>query len=476
MLGMKLLNLNRFFAKSKVQHFINDLVNNPAKDLRESLYSVLPNGGEIESYPSCSNGCTKYEVNLGTTCTKCGEVVMHQSEQELEPMLYIKKPAGVKTFINPTIYLDLIEMSWIGRKAFNPVLFLTISNYKPSKEHKAYLAMQAWDVERNWNYFTDNLRELVPRILQLIVDTTSRKFDNEMKAMIDLVNYADELVFTDVLPVINKLILAIEQTGDIKRKSPTTETYGLAITDLISLPTNPQRMDIKAKTRVGNVVGKAYRGLNDFYDETYQREGKKGGLCRSDTLGLRSPFTWRAVIVQICGPHRGDELELPWTAATYLYEPQILQVLGDEWGLSPSEAMEFLALRRRVYCPKLSELFHRILFSFTPLGSPAYHIRYPTLYSQSGQLQYVTRIKSDPEDKTVGVPAAALSGWNGDFDGDELTGNVLVDMNIYEGLKIAHLSRALLDINHPYEFGGSVKLPDPVAQMWCSAVTIHPNR
>ena len=423
MLGMKLLDLNSVFSKSRIQQYINDLVSDPNKDLRESLYSVMPNGGEIESYPSCTCGHTKYEINLGEKCKVCGDTVVHQTEQELESMFYIKKPTGVKKFLNPTVYIDLVEMCGIGQKVFNPIYFLTISNYKPTKEHKAYRAMLAWGVERSWNYFVENIRELIPRVLDLIVETTSRKMDHEMKAMIDLINYSDELVFCDVLPVLNKLILAIEQTGDIKRKSPTTEKYGLAITDLISLPTTPMRMSAKACVKVGNVVGKAYRGLNAFYDETYQREGKKGGLCRSDTLGLRSPFTWRAVITQICRPHRGDELELPWTASTYLFEPQLLMLLGDELGMSPNEAMDFIADRRRVYCPEMARMFHQILYSFTDKGCPSYHVRYPTLYAASGQLQYITVVKSDPEDKTVGVPAASLAGQNGDFDGKQCYGH-----------------------------------------------------
>lgn len=479
MLRMALLNLNRVFAKSKLQHFINDIVSDPSKDLRESLYTVLPSGGEIESYPSCWCGHTKYESHLGDICEKCGEPVIHRTEQDLESMFYIKKPAGINTFINPKVYLDLFEMCNINKGTFNPILFLTVSNYKPNKEHKAYKAMLAWEIERNWNYFTANLRTLIPRVLDLIVETTSRKFDHEMQAMIDLINYNDEVVFCDVIPVINKLILAIEQTGDIKQKSPTTEKYGLAITDLISLPTAEDvakgsvSVDAKYLKKANNIVGKAYRGLNDFFDETIKREGKKGGLCRSDTLGLRSPFTWRAVITQICEPHRGDELHLPWTASTYLLEPYILGILGDEWGMTPNEAFDFIARRRRVYCEKLDEMMHRIIYSFTDKGMPTYHVRYPTLYPQSGQLQYVTKIKKDPEDRTASVPAAALPGWNGDFDGDELTGNLLVDINIYNGLKIAHLSKGLLDINQPYEFSGAVKLPDPCVQMWASAVAIH---
>lgn len=475
MLGMQLLDLNDIFSKSKLQLYINDIVNDPGKDLRESLYHVLPNGGLIESYPSCRCGYTKYEESLGERCVKCGEVVTHDNDQNLESHFYIKKPIGINTFINPKIYLDLVTMCEMDKGSFNPIYFLTISNYKPKNEHKAYKAMLAWEIERSWNYFTANLRTLIPRVLDLIVETTSRKFDHEMKAMIDLINYNDDLVYTDVIPVINKLILAIEQTGDIKRKSPTTEKYGLAITDLISLPTEHAHNTNTAKylKRAQDVCGKMYRGLNEFFDETIKREGKKGGLCRSDMLGLRSPFTWRAVITQICIPHRGDEIHLPYTASTYLYEPQILQLLTDEMAMTPNEALNFLAERRRVYCETLHDMMTRIVYSYTDKGSPSYHVRYPTLYSQSGQLQYITVIKKDPEDKTVSVPAAALPGWNGDFDGDELTGCVIQDINLYRGLRIAHLSKSLLDINNAYSFGGAASLPAPVVQMWAGAVTIH---
>ncbi|AFI55419.1 hypothetical protein TSMG0136 [Halocynthia phage JM-2012] len=477
MLGMKLLNLNDVFSKSELQLHINDIVNGPGKDLKENLYNVLPNGGEIESYPSCRCGHTRYEDMLGEICPRCNTPVMHDAEQNLESRFYIAKPVGINKFLNPKIYMDLVEICSINKDTFNPIFFLTISNYKPTKEHKAYKAMLAWEIDRSWNYFVANIRTLIPKVLDLIIETTSRKFDHEMKAMLDLINYDDELIYSDVIPVINKLILAIEQTGDIKRKSPTTEKYGLAITDLISLPTKhgPGTNTVKHIRKVNDVCGKAYRGLNDFYDETIKREGKKGGLCRSDTLGLRSPFTWRAVIVQICVPHRGDELHMPYTACTYLYEPQILQILTDELAMTANEALNFLAERRRVFSNDLHKIMTRIIYSYTDEGSPTYHVRYPTLYSQSGQLQYITVIKKDPEDKTVGVPAAALPGWNGDFDGDELTGCIIQDMAIYNGLKIAHLSKALLDINNTYEFGGAAKMPDPIAQMWCSAVAIHTN-
>lgn len=430
MLGSDLINLNELYAKSKSQLHINDLVEDPTKNLRESLYNVLPEGGLIESYPTCGCGYAKYEENLEETCIKCGDKVEHRSEQNLESMFYIVKPVGVERFINPKIYIDLVTMCSINHNTFNPIHFLTISTYKPNKEHKAYLAMQAWGVERSWNYFVANIRELVPRVLQLIVDTTSRKFDHEMKAMVDLVNYHDDLIYCDVIPVINKLMLAIEQTGDIKRKSPTTEKYGLAITDLISLPTNPKTIipDAKYIKRANDITGKMYKGLNEFFDDTYKREGKKGGLLRGDTLGLRSPFTWRGVIVQITRPHLGDELELPWTASTYLFEPQILRILCDDMAMSPQEALEFIEARRRVHCTILKDMFKRILYSFTDRGCPSYHVRYPTLYQLSGQVQYVNVVKDDPEDKTIGVPAASLAGMNADFDGKSTV--LILDTNM----------------------------------------------
>ena len=427
MLRMKLLNLNEVYRLSTNNGIINSIMSDPDRALKDALYEQLPDGGKLESYPHCSCKALKYEYRLGEVCPKCRTPVGYNTEQELESLLYIAKPLGIKRFINPKIFIDLMTLCSMKNGGFNPICYLIDDRYKPSREPKAYKVMQAWEVERNWNYFCDNLRTLVPRIFDLINSHTKRRASQkyEMDAMLEAINYGDELVYCDYIPVVNKLILAIETTGDLKRKSPTTERYGKAITDCISLPYSgtPDAEDIvmdeRALTRHCNIVGRMYVGLDGFFEETIKREGKKGGLCRSDLFGLRAPFTWRTVITQICRPHKSDELVIPWAPAVGLLEPFILGELT-RLHLTPNEAMGLIEEHRRVYNKLLHKVMTDIIYSFTERGLPASFIRYPSLYRQSNQMMYISEIKADVDDMSTSVPAGALDGWNGDFDGKQI--------------------------------------------------------
>ena len=422
-LKMKMLNLNEKYRKATNHGLLNAVIEDPLRDLKDALYEQLPDGGRMEVYPMCSCKFLKEEHRLGQICPKCRTPVAYINEHDLESLLYISKPLGIKRFLNPKVFIDLMTLCSMNSGGFNPISYLVNSRYKPTttKDSKAYLAMQGWEVERNWNYFCDNLRILIPKVFELINTHTKRRDSHkyEMDAMIIEINMPDEQVYCDYIPVVNKIILAIETTGDLKRKSPTTEQYGKAITDCITLPyvDSPMAsmvpMTDKTVQRHCDIVGKMYLGLDTYFTETIQREGKKGGLCRSDLFGIRAPFTWRTVITQICIPHRADELHIPWAIGVGLLEPFIIGELI-RMQFSSNEAMKLIEDHRRVYSLLLDKVMHKIIYSFTKEGLPASFIRYPSLYRQSNQLQYITKIKTDVGDMTTSVSAACLNGYSGD--------------------------------------------------------------
>jgi len=496
------ISIDNDFEQSSYRRYIQELLEFDGVSLKDALYTILPAGGKLNGYPSCPCGYTKFGINqiadASVKCIKCHQPVTDPAEGKLETMLWLHRPVGIKRFINPKIFIDLQSLtSEAAYKNFDPWRFLTDPTYKPTPaglESKLYLNMEMWvsdGVQRGYNYFADHLRELITRVLDEIpkhVKTVKADWLVKKRDMLVILEYSDDYLFSDVLPILNQLILQIEKVGETYMKADTTEVYGKAVTTVIGLPFREGSVELTPKvlTTAEKEVSKMAWLMADFYIQTVKIEGQKEGVLKSDLFGQRGDYTYRGVVVSIQEPHYADECHIPWAFGIILLTPFLIPRLT-KLGFSFPEAVGFIEEHTLTYHPILDNLMQEVIREFKngvalgPTergldGIPTYTIRYPFLEVHSGQLLTITKVKKDPNDRSIAISALGQPGWRGDHDGDEFSANIIRDRYIYQTLKSTHITSNTMDLNSPYTYGRAAELPDPVTQMWVGYTKLFKQR
>lgn len=89
-------------------------------------------------------------------------------------------------------------------------------------------------------------------------------------------------------------------------------------------------------------------------------------------------------------------------------------------------------------------------------------IRYPSLLRGSMFIVYIDEIKTDIEDRTLSVFAPTVIQANGDFDGDEFSGYLIIDKYMYDLMKPFETHFNTLDNNKVRKISSVVSMPKPV--------------
>lgn len=494
---LKYISLVDMYNNSSNQFILQDLIQEGA-DLKEALYRVLPEGSQVPGYPSCPCGHLKYGINQmpgdGDRCPKCYQPVQQFGGGAIDTLFWLSTPDHIDKFINPKILIDLIGIKGLERQKFNPWRFLMDPTYKPAKTCKdpLYILLDnevSDGLERSYNYFANNLRRLVSLVYQLRIDHCKKAIDRysleaDYRDVKKLLELPDSMLFTPYLPILNSALLQIEQIGSSIFKSETTDVYGRAVTTLALLP-HGQMNDItpKQEARLSRDMSDFYMRMVESYITLMKIEGKKPGTVKMDILGSRSDMTFRGVIIPILREHHADECEVPWSFGITLLTPHLIGLLTKDGVMSEDEAINHLADKTLVYDQHLHNLMNQILLDYCNgaqpgqmPGIPISLIRYPSLEVHSNQLLTITVIKTNPMDFSLAISPSSLPGYRGDHDGDELTGQVIMDIRVLRTYHNNHITKNPLAVTAPYRFGRAVLLPAPVTQSFVGYCHIYKNQ
>lgn len=131
-------------------------------------------------------------------------------------------------------------------------------------------------------------------------------------------------------------------------------------------------------------------------------------------------------------------------------------------GMTPNEAMSFLYEHTLKYHPLLDELFKELLSESPYGGFPVLLNRNPSLKRGSIQMMRVTKIKTDPQINTISMSVLALKAPNADFDGDQLNGMLILDLETAKRLERLQPHHNVLDLQKPRALSRDIALPAPV--------------
>jgi hypothetical protein len=125
----------------------------------------------------------------------------------------------------------------------------------------------------------------------------------------------------------------------------------------------------------------------------------------------------------------------------------------------PLPGVEFHAFAFREFNTAFDELLAK---SHWPGQIPVWLNRNPTLPRGSIELFWATCIKRNPLDLTMGVPSNNVRGFNMDYDGDQMTTILLLDVKTTEAMKPLSPHYSFYGMSTPRGLSSSIDHPSTV--------------
>ncbi|WP_257291124.1 hypothetical protein [Endozoicomonas sp. ONNA1] len=415
-------------------------------------------GDIITSIPSCACGHIQGGYNLGTVCISCNTAVEKTTEREISSALWIRVPEGVKAFIHPRMW-GFLTSKFTTSGGCNIIRWLVDTTYNDNEDKSnGVKLLKKAGFPRGINAFYENYTSLIEFLFEhphLLKGTPSVAQRQSLKKF--LLDNRDK-AFCEFLPIPSKTFFVSESSPTAKYVDKNLQYCMDAVNSITSISVMLNPTPKKLERRVVSCILK----LAEFYDYLYKTIGKKPGLIRKHIVGSRLHFTFRGVITSISAPHRYNEIHLPWGIAVGIFEMHITSLMLKE-GYTPLEIEHKLVDCAEKYDEQIYGYLMKVINSHkSNSGYPILFNRNPTLARLSIQQLYVTQVKTDPHDRSIGMGVLILAGPNADFDGDELNGILCLDEEFYEACKALAPHNGILDMTKPRTVSRVVNLPTPV--------------
>lgn len=429
-LGFK--DLDGYFNSLKFKPLIvNDIDDSSKEDKRrltDEILSIYNNGDSyntVSLIPTCHPECGNLvgDFNIGKTCPICNTVVESKTTGNIDSILFIRRPEGVEKLINPTYWFMLNKV--FTKKGFSIPMWICDNRYSPQcKEPPVLLKVKQFisEKDRSYNFFISNFDNILNSLITIDEFTKNHKEDIAL-----LIRYKEEFrnrIFVEHIPIPNKNLFVLEKKG--RGKYINGLSAASMVIDAVTIMTgidlgnkNPlikQRRTIRALNTLSEFIYK-------YYISNYSQ---KPGEFRKLIFGTRAYFTWRSVISSITEPHDATEIHMPWSSAVSVFRPHLLNKLK-KLGYNHTNAVSKIVNAIETYDPDIDNLFRELIDKSANRKIPCLMNRNPTLTSSSILAMWVSKIKTDPRDKTTGHPILLTTHNNSDFDGDGLQFKLAVD-------------------------------------------------
>lgn len=488
-LYLDLINVDAMFEASDNPRVLQKISHETTK-FKDLLFTTIDRSNPlIDNRPTCDCRATVADYGTEEVCEYCGSKVIPQTERSVTPNLFLGRPYQVESFVSPYVYSALRFAFDIGysKNRYNAFTTLLSNSSSTNPVHKIIMNRMPAEL-LGYNNAVSDLPTFVITLADIILDLlypkekgiVSKEITKSLKNKTHLTEellQAKELAHTirkwdlpyksHYLPVRNKILLTIEE-GVFSNVSETTDKYGETIVHLNNMPFDESKMTLSQKARYRPEAGmvKFYEMYSDLRSIWYKEEGSKGGLMRTETITARSASVLRSVQSQIVDPHAAEEIHLPYSQSIVIFYAHLVHWYRDKYKWSAEKIMTHLETYTREYNEELWEAMNEILAVVTEMGGLAYALRYPSIYRTSGLSSYMTKIKKDPNDRTLGVSAPSLPANNGDFDGDEITVRIVMVANVAKVMKRLRLREAALDVSKEGEFAHIVAISQPTGMNW----------
>lgn len=398
-------------AKPTIVNYLENQTSDQKQIINETLYTT--NGDVYNNVPSCQCGEKKGKYKIGAMCDNCHTPVTESIEEYLEHLVWIKQPEGVEKLISPHVWAMLRNKFSLGAGVkFDTIAYLTDPHYKSeAKSSKIsrlkFLLEDAKLDQRGYNNFIKKFEDYMSFLFFCDV-FKPRKAD--VDPLYHLVLKEKDTYLSEFIPIPNKSLLIIENNsyGTYIDKSLTLVIDAVRLMSGIDLDMDPPFTTKQKESR----TSRALTNLSDYYIQIYKEFfSPKPGVFRKHVYGTRVDYSFRTVISSLSGPHRYDEIHIPWAVAINVLYNHIVSKLFKR-GYSPIEAMSFINKYNLEYHPDMESILLELIKEAGPKGIPVLGNRNPSLGRGSIQLHHITKVKTNPQDFTTSLSLLCCVNYN----------------------------------------------------------------
>ena len=437
------------------------------EQLKAHIYTRYEND-VMNIVPRCGCGTLTGEANIGRMC-ECGTRVTSPLEMDLEPLLWMTPPVGVKSLINPiawTLLSKAFEASGV-----DIIKWLTDRTYQPAKRLPIEIGiLEDRGVTRGYNDFIQTF----DKTLEILFELKRFKKHPGMADLRKFIARYRNRIMCDAIPLPNPSLLVIEDKND-KRILETSIIGVVNACMMMAGIDTPINAGLSINSRQ-NRTSKTLSELgNEFYRKYFHKNlGRKGGLARKHLNASRSFFSLRAVITSITKPHHYKEMHIPWTAGIGALNVHLLNKL-EKHGMFGNDAKNFLMANALCYHPLIDQLFKELIAEAPEGGIPALFCRNPSLMRGSIQKFLITEVKTNVRDNTIGLSSLNIVALNADFDGDACSVVILLDNKLSKEADAFWPHKNTYDVNSLRTVSGNVSIIKPVVAQISSRVVTERN-
>lgn len=442
--------------------FLNDRPPCVTKEDREALVKLIRTdveGDTLNILPRCGCGATFGMRYKNTRCPECTDLVTTVTEQPIESRVWIRSPKGVAPMMNPTFWYMLKKAFSVSK--FSPLDWIADRTYTGKDVAKAKYLIEEQRLldagfQRGYNNFYKNFATYINVLLDMgyVNKLTIGKVQ-------ELLEVSGHLLFTEYLPLPNKLVFLTEKTN-VHIYADSNIRHALEAANIIaSIDENDP--DVQIRVRENRTI-KVLNCLASYAELQYGKTlGQKEGLFRKEILGTRMMWAGRSVISSIATAHDYEEIWLPWSYSIGLFKTHLTNKLRKR-GWSPVEIDNYLIRHSSVYSPLLDSLFQELIAECDLPGIPCALQRNPSLARGSSQCFFITKIKTDPSVVTISMSVLDLVSCNADFDGDSLNNWIVLDKTMYKYVSRLAPHTNVFDLNSVRTTSNTVKLQTPTTE------------
>ncbi len=363
-----LVDFDDMFNKLSEPPIIINTIKNDSEDLREQIREVILSRfttDMVSLIPTClckaKKGFQTFFSPKDRLCTKCGTYVKSAVEDDLEPIVWFTSPKDAPPIIHPMIWTMLRER--FSKSRFNLVQWICDTSYRPrATQPKVVGRLVEAGIQRGYKYFYENFDMIMEFLFSL------KEFRLTKKGRVDylqlLIERDRHKLFCRAIPFPNKTLLIIEKTNVGVYIDPIVINAMNAIEMLVSIDQDFYEQNPRIKT---NRMIKAIDALSSYYVTYFKNNlSVKTGMLRRHIFGTRANFSCRAVISSITGPHRADEIWLPWGIGLTVYRMHLLNKLS-KLGMDHNSSVGLLLGHINKWHPLLDKLLNELITEAAPL-------------------------------------------------------------------------------------------------------------
>lgn len=421
-----------------VLNYIDFTDPNYADRVNEVLYSEQ---GDMEFVASCDCGYRSSNFYIGATCPRCRTDVLPPlsfGRDSLPHAAWIAMPDDIPGVLHPVFYRVLAK--WLTYDRDRNLIDILLD---PLADAPPDLA----DCPRGFQAFHDLFDEILP-----ILATFPRK-QAQWPWIQTFVERYRPLAFVRHLPALSSVLHPVTRADETAAQSRTytdkdSEHFLSAVHILSFLRFGSSR--IRSEAQRDRKIHEAYKAYINYASGVVKKKlAEKTGLLRKHMFGARFHWSFRSVITPIAGPHRYDELYIPWSVAVNLLQVHIVGRLMNDHKHTLQDALHRHKAAETQHDEIISGIMNALIAESDWPGLPVLFNRNPSIQRGATQLLFVTKIKPDPADRSIALSVLILTKPNADFDGDSLNSLLLMESDAVRKFLAQHPSNYYLSTSEP---------------------------